>query len=169
MSHYLRLVTLSCFLTSLIFSSACQAGIDINMEPANIERINKTSFKINQLEVEGFGRFWVTFQWNPETLKFDISDFAKEADNTPKKCQTFVENTFCNEGSFPTCDTSQAQISQVVIGMKYADVVRVMGCHGVISSRGKNVVIYTWGTAGFIEHAIGFIVEDDDIVVSSVS
>ncbi len=74
---------------------------------------------------------------------------------TAEECSNYAAGTdFCDQGTFPTCKPSHAERSQVQAGMTYKEVVNIVGCHGVLSARNGTVVIYTWGTAGFVEFSV---------------
>jgi hypothetical protein len=77
--------------------------------------------------------------------------------NSPASCSLYVPGSlFCDTVNEPICTVTDAQISQIAVGMSYDQVVGILGCHGQISfgslENDSPFEVYFWngGTYQFI-------------------
>lgn len=155
--HIIKFLLSLCISFSL--SSICYAEVKIDINQARFEKINGETFKLNNLEAVGFGRYAVTFKWNKEKLRFDLATYDEEVESSNKdsvgSCTNYAAGTtYCDEGTYPTCEASRAEKTQIKMGMSYEDVANIVGCHGILGSRVTSpsgiasVVKYSWRGTG---------------------
>jgi hypothetical protein len=89
-------------------------------------------------------------------------------------CSSVYTGTpFCDDGTFPTCDTTNIPISSITSGMSYSEVIAVMGCHGVLTSVSDSssvaIALYSWGDKNYYDWVITFFEQNGVAVVHSVT
>jgi hypothetical protein len=97
----------------------------------------------------------VTAEKNPATAGKDpVTDLS---------CSEYAAGSdYCAVGRFPTCQPDQSQVNKLQSEMPYNEAVEIMGCHGVLVSRGMTpgdsnyVAVFAWGTAESVVASVIF-------------
>jgi hypothetical protein len=96
-----------------------------------------------------------------------------QEDTTSNCSNSYPETPFCDDATFPTCDTTHIPISSIVSGMNYDEVVDAIGCHGVLTSATTTsstpIAIYAWGSRTGYDWVITFFERDGAAVVNSAA
>jgi hypothetical protein len=168
------------FLQMLDYDSDPSNGIEITPEVRNIasgwQQIN---FSL-ELDITDYISDAASVDNTPHNLPDgDIASshleqsLGLQEDTTLSCSNSYPETPFCDDATFPTCDTTNIPFSSIVSGMKYDEVVDVIGCHGVLTSATTTsstpIAIYAWGSRTGYDWVITFIERDGAAVVHSAT